>query len=390
MLKRERVRIAAVFGTRPEAVKMAPLLSELSLRSDLFELRVIVTAQHREMLDQVLDIFSIVPDYDLGIMRERQSLTGILTRALSGLESAFAEISPDLVLVHGDTSTTLAASLASFYAQVRLGHVEAGLRSQDKYNPFPEEMNRKLAAALADLHFAPTARQRENLESEGIDPRSIFVTGNTVIDALLKTSVTDRPSTMGKADWSRLEGHRVILVEAHRRENLGRPMLEICKAIRRIADEYDDLLVVFPVHRNPEVRTAVRSVLSDHDRVVLLDPVDYRTMVHLIKSSYLVMTDSGGLQEEAPALGKPVLVLRSVTERPEGLEAGTLRLAGVEYEGILECTGRLLDDADEYARMATAINPYGDGQASRRIADAIAYCFGLSSQPAEPFDPGIW
>lgn len=390
MLERERVRIAAVFGTRPEAVKMAPLVSELSLRPDLFELHVIVTAQHREMLDQVLDIFSIAPEYDLGIMRERQSLTGILTRALTGLESVFAEISPDLVLVHGDTSTTLAASLASFYAQVKLGHVEAGLRSQDKYNPFPEEMNRKLTAALADLHFAPTARQRKNLEAEGIDPSGIFVTGNTVIDALLRTALTDRPPTMGEADWSRLDGHRVILVEVHRRENLGRPMLEICRAIGQIVDEYEDLLVVFPVHRNPEVRTAVRSVLSNHDRVVLLDPVDYRTMVHLIKSSYLVMTDSGGLQEEAPALGKPVLVLRSVTERPEGLEAGTLRLAGVEYGGILECARQLLDDANEYARMATAINPYGDGQASRRIADAIAYTFNLSSQPPEPFDPGIW
>lgn len=389
MLKRERVRIAAVFGTRPEAVKMAPLLSELSLRPDSFELHVIVTAQHREMLDQVLEIFSIVPEYDLGIMRERQSLTGILTRALSGLESVFARIDPDLVLVHGDTSTTLAASLASFYAQVKLGHVEAGLRSRDKFNPFPEEMNRKLTAALADLHFAPTARQRKNLEAEGIDPSSVFVTGNTVIDALLRTSLTDRPPTMGKADWSCLEGCRMILVEVHRRENLGRPMLEICRAIRRIVDEYDDVLVVFPVHRNPEVRTAVRSVLSGVDRVVLLDPVDYRTMVHLIRSSCLVMTDSGGLQEEAPALGKPVLVLRKVTERPEGLEAGTLRLAGVEYEGILECARLLLDDENEYACMAEAVNPYGDGQASRRIADAIEYCFGLSSEPPETFDPGI-
>jgi UDP-N-acetylglucosamine 2-epimerase (non-hydrolysing) len=387
--KCERACIAAVFGTRPEAVKMAPLLSELSLRPDLFELHVIVTAQHREMLDQVLDIFSIVPEYDLGIMRERQSLTSILTRALSGLESVFAEICPDLVLVHGDTSTALAASLAAFHAQVKLGHVEAGLRSHDKFNPFPEEMNRKLTAALADLHFAPTARQRRNLEMEGIDPRSVFVTGNTVIDALLRTSLTDRPPTMGKADWSCLEGYRMILVEAHRRENLGRPMQEICGAIRQVVDEYDDVLVVFPVHRNPEVRTTVRSALSGLDRVVLLDPVDYRTMVHLIKSSYFIMTDSGGLQEEAPALGKPVLVLRRVTERPEGIEAGTLRLAGVEHAGVLECARLLLDDTSEYARMATAVNPYGDGQASRRIADAIAYAFDLASQRPEPFDPGI-
>lgn len=366
---------------------MAPLVAELSRRSDWFELHVVVTAQHREMLDQVLELFSIAPGYDLGIMRDRQSLTDILTRALSGLESVFAKIEPDLVLVHGDTSTTLAASLASFYAQAKLGHVEAGLRSGDKLNPFPEEMNRKLTASLADLHFAPTARQRENLQAEGVDPGSVFVTGNTVIDALLRVSSGNRPPTMGKEDWSRLEGHRVILVEAHRRENLGQPMLEICRAIRQLVREYDDLLVVFPVHRNPEVRVTVREVFSDLDRVILLDPVDYGTMVHLMKSSHLVMTDSGGLQEEAPALGKPVLVLRSVTERPEGLEAGTLRLAGVEYEAILDCARLLLDDSREYARMATAANPYGDGLASERIVDAIAYHFGLSSRRPEPFAP---
>lgn len=383
-----KIRVVAAFGTRPEAVKMAPLVTELASRPDWFDLHVVVTAQHREMLDQVLELFSIVPEYDLGIMRRRQSLTGILTRALTGLEAVFAKIHPDLVLVHGDTSTTLAAGLAAFYAQAKVGHVEAGLRSGDKYNPFPEEINRKLTASLADLHFAPTPRQAENLRAEGVNPGSIYITGNTVIDALLRVSQMQPPPDVGGVPWDSLAGYRVVLVEAHRRENLGDPMVEICSAIAQMVREHPDTLVVFPVHRNPSVRATVRRTLGNLDRVLLLDPVDYRTMVHLMKMSYMVMTDSGGLQEEAPALGKPVLVLRRVTERPEGLEAGTLRLAGVHRQSILDCARALLDDPDSYAQMASSKNPYGDGQAASRIVDAIAFSFGLLTSPPEPFTCG--
>lgn len=364
---------------------MAPLVSEIDARPEWFDLKVVVTAQHREMLDQVLELFSIHPHYDLGIMEERQSLTTIFTKVLTGLETVFHAINPELVLVHGDTSTTLAASLAAFYARAKVGHVEAGLRSGDKYNPFPEEINRKLTASLADLHFAPTARQANNLRAEGVDPKAVFVTGNTVIDALLRVSAMERPATIAGEDWTRLYGFRVILVEAHRRENLGEPMVEICRAVRSLVDEYRDVVVVFPVHRNPAVREVVDAVLRGHERVLLLEPVDYRTMVHLMKASYLIMTDSGGLQEEAPALGKPVLVLRKVTERPEGLEAGTLRLAGVTRQSILSCARTLLDNPREYERMATARNPYGDGRASSRIVQAIAYHFGLTDRPPDPF-----
>lgn len=383
-----KIRVVAAFGTRPEAVKMAPLVTELASRPDWFDLHVVVTAQHREMLDQVLELFSIVPEYDLGIMRRRQSLTGILTRALTGLEAVFAKIHPDLVLVHGDTSTTLAAGLAAFYAQAKVGHVEAGLRSGDKYNPFPEEINRKLTASLADLHFAPTPRQAENLRAEGVNPGSIYITGNTVIDALLRVSQMQPPPDVGGVPWDSLAGYRVVLVEAHRRENLGDPMVEICSAIAQMVREHPDTLVVFPVHRNPSVRATVRRTLGNLDRVLLLDPVDYRTMVHLMKMSYMVMTDSGGLQEEAPALGKPVLVLRRVTERPEGLKAGTLRLAGVHRQSILDCARALLDDPDLYAQMASSKNPYGDGRAASRIVDAIAFSFGLLTSPPEPFTCG--
>ena len=384
-LKSKKVRVAAVFGTRPEAIKMAPLIAEMSAKPDWFDLHVVVTAQHREMLDQVLQLFSIDPHYDLGIMQERQSLTAIFAKALTGLETVFREIRPDLVLVHGDTSTTLAAGLAAFYAKAKVGHVEAGLRSGEKFNPFPEEMNRRLTGVLADLHFAPTIRQAENLQREGVDRNTVFVTGNTVIDALLQVSAMDRPATAGGLDWSCLKGRRVVLVEAHRRENLGEPLAQICQAIRTMVDEYEDVVVVFPVHFNPVVRDTVNSILRGHERIFLLDPVDYRTIVHLMKASYMVMTDSGGFQEEAPALGKPVLVLRKVTERPEGVQSGTLRLAGVARQSILECARDLLEDSSEYARMASAPNPYGDGRASSRIAQAIAHHFGLVDAPPEPF-----
>lgn len=384
-----KVRVAAVFGTRPEAIKMAPLIAELSARPDWFDLRVVVTAQHREMLDQVLRLFSIAPQYDLGIMQERQTLTTVFAKALTGLETVFREITPELVLVHGDTSTTLAASLAAFYAKAKIGHVEAGLRSGDKYDPFPEEANRRLAGVLADLHFAPTTRQARNLRAEGIDPKGVFVTGNTVIDALLRVSDMSRPTNEVRLDWSLFKGRRVVLVEAHRRENLGEPIAQICRAIRVMVDEYKDVVVVFPVHRNPIVRATVDRILQGHERILLLDPVDYATIVHLMKASYMVMTDSGGFQEEAPALGKPVLVLRKVTERPEGIEAGTLRLAGVTEQSILDCARTLLDSPSEYARMASAQNPYGDGQASRRIVKAIAYYFGLINEPPEPFDIAV-
>lgn len=322
-------------------------------------------------------------------MRARQSLTAILTRALTGLEAVFDKIRPDLVLVHGDTSTTLAAGLAAYYAQAKVGHVEAGLRSGDKYNPFPEEINRKLTAPLADLHFAPTPRQAENLQAEGVDSTGIYVTGNTVIDALLRISAMQPPPDVGGIKWDSLDGYRVVLVEAHRRENLGEPMVQICNAVAQMVREYPDTLVVFPVHRNPEVRATVRKVLGSLDRVVLLEPLDYWTMVHLMKASYMVMTDSGGLQEEAPALGKPVLVLRKVTERPEGLEAGTLRLAGVQHQSILDCARALLDIPELYTQMASSTNPYGDGLAASRIVDAIAFRFGFLTSRPEPFACGL-
>ncbi|MGE5588675.1 MAG: non-hydrolyzing UDP-N-acetylglucosamine 2-epimerase [Clostridia bacterium] len=379
-----RKKVVLVFGTRPEAIKMAPVVRAMK-GCDAIECVVVVTAQHREMLDQVLDLFNIAPDYDLDIMREGQSLTDIAVRALAGLEAPIVKEKPDLVLVHGDTSTTFVASLVAFYHHVQVGHVEAGLRTHDKYSPFPEEMNRRLAGCLADIHFAPVENHKMNLLAEGVRADAVHVTGNTVIDALI--DVAERPyefrdPVLASIDFDR---RKVLLVTAHRRENLGGPMREICHAIKDIVDANPDVEVVFPVHMNPLVRADVLGVLQGIQRVHLIDPVDYQAMVALMKRCYMVLTDSGGLQEEAPSLDKPVVVLRDVTERPEGLEAGTLVLAGTDRRRIVDRTQELLEDPEAYEGMANARNPYGDGRASERILAAILWRFGICGERPEDF-----
>ncbi|MEW6229198.1 MAG: UDP-N-acetylglucosamine 2-epimerase (non-hydrolyzing), partial [Bacillota bacterium] len=373
-MPKPKKKVMAVFGTRPEAIKMAPVVGKLRECAEIAS-TVVVTAQHREMLDQVLDLFDIAPDYDLDIMREGQSLSEVAVRALSGLEGPMLKEKPDLVLVHGDTATTFAASLVSFYHHVQVGHVEAGLRTHNKYFPFPEEMNRRLAGCLADIHFAPVENHRKNLLSEGVPAEAIHVTGNTVIDALLDVACQPHEfidPVLASVDF---EHRRVLLVTAHRRENLGEPMRQICLALKDLVDAHPDVEIVFPVHLNPLVRADVMDILGGVPRVHLIDPVDYQTMVALMKRSYLVLTDSGGLQEEAPSLDKPVIVLRDVTERPEGLQAGTLVLAGTDRRRIVSSAKVLLEDAEAYARMANAPNPYGDGRAAERILSAILWRF---------------
>ena len=374
---KNKIKVMSIFGTRPEAIKMAPLIKELE-KSDQIESIVCVTAQHREMLDQVLEIFDITPDYDLDIMQQKQTITGITTRVLQGLEQVIQDAKPDIVLVHGDTTTTFAGALAAFYNKVKIGHVEAGLRTYNKHEPFPEEMNRVLTSSLADLHFAPTSKARDNLLKEGIKEDTIFVTGNTAIDALKLTldesHIFEEP-VLNSIDF---DTKRVITVTAHRRENLGEPLEEICQAIFHIVEQYDDVEIVYPVHMNPVVRETVNSILGSHPRIHLLHPVNIKDMHNLLNKSYLVMTDSGGLQEEVPSMGKPVLVLRNVTERPEGVEAGTLKLAGTEKEHIIKLVVELLDSVENYGKMAKATNPFGDGHASKRIVQAIVEFFGCS------------
>ena len=377
------IRVMTVFGTRPEAIKMAPLVKELQSREGI-ESICCVTAQHRQMLDSVLDIFRIKPDYDLNIMEPRQTLSTITTKCLLGMEEVFAQAKPDLVLVHGDTSTTFAGALAAFYHQISVGHVEAGLRTWDKYSPFPEEMNRKLVGDIADLHFAPTAANRNNLEREDIR-QGVFITGNTVIDALRTIVREDYRFSTGLLNHLDYEGKKVILVTCHRRENYGEPMAHIMTALRRIADDFPDTELVYPVHLSPVVREAAEKYLSGHPRIHLIDPLDVEEMHNLMARVYLVMTDSGGLQEEAPALGKPVLVLRRETERPEAVKAGTVKLAGTEEESVYRLAAELLGDPAAYASMAHAVNPYGDGFACRRIVDAIEWRFGLRKEPPEEF-----
>ena len=369
------MKVLVVFGTRPEAIKMAPLVQ--MLRDDnYFDCRVAVTAQHREMLDQVLKLFGIRPHHDLDIMRAGQTLFDITGRALKGLQPVLEAEKPDLVLVHGDTATTFVAALAAYYLQIPVGHVEAGLRTGNRYSPFPEEMNRRLAGALAQWHFAPTAGARDNLLREGVEPKSIFVTGNTVIDALLTTV---RPgyrfdlSLLNNLDFNR---HRVLLVTTHRRENLGHPMRDIYLALRDILAAHPAVRVIFPVHKNPAVVRVVQEVLGDSNRVHLLEPLDYEPFANLMSRCYLVLTDSGGIQEEAPSLGKPVLVLRDTTERPEAVDAGTVRLVGTGRDAVREEVSRLLADTAYYNSMAEAINPYGDGRACERIIMAIKSAYG--------------
>ena len=375
----KKIKVMTVFGTRPEAIKMAPLALELRKYPEI-ESEVCVTAQHREMLDQVLEIFKIKPEYDLDIMKERQSLVGITTRVLEGLDGVLKESRPDIVLVHGDTSTTFVGALAAFYNQIKVGHVEAGLRTYDKYSPFPEEMNRCLTGRIADLHFSPTVQNRENLLKENISPDNIFITGNTVIDAL-KTTVREdyhfETKLLNELDY---KNKRVILVTAHRRENLGEPLENICNALKEIVESYPDVELVYPVHLNPVVREAVFRILGDTPRVHLIDPVNVDELHNAMARSYLVMTDSGGIQEEAPALAKPVLVLRRETERPEAVAAGTVKIAGVDRETIVRMAKDLLDHEESYKKMAHAANPYGDGNASKRTVEAILYSFGHRSE----------
>lgn len=382
------IKVLSIVGTRPEAVKMAPLVRLLQETGEI-ESVLCLTAQHREMLDQVLSLFQLEPHYDLDIMKEGQSLTHITVRALEGLEKVLHAEKPDFVLVQGDTTTTVAGSLAAFYQKIPVGHVEAGLRTGERYAPFPEEINRRLNSVMAQLHFAPTSLARENLLREGIDPGTIFLTGNTVIDALqttVQSAFSFSDPLLQKLDFSR---YRILLVEAHRRENLGAPMESIALALRDLLEAFPDTFLVFPVHKNPEVRRVVFHVLQDHPRVLLLEPLDTFSFHNLMARSYLILTDSGGIQEEAPSLGRPVLVLRRVTERPEALEAGTALLAGTGRQEIVSMASRLLREKAAYEAMARAANPYGDGQASRRICQAILYYFGLRPAPPEPFEPAV-
>ena len=376
-----KLRVMSVFGTRPEAIKMAPLVQELSGREEIASL-CCVTAQHREMLDSVLEVFQLQPDWDLNIMTPRQTLSSITSKCLTGMDEAIDTLKPDLILVHGDTSTTFAGALSAFYHQVPVGHVEAGLRTYDKYSPFPEEMNRKLVSAIADLYFCPTENNRQNLLREGIT-QGLFVTGNTVIDALKTTVRKDYHFTTESLNHLPYDSKKVVLVTCHRRENYGEPMKNIMLALREIAERNEDAELVYPVHLSPVVREAVNQYLRGTPRVHLIDPLAADEMHNLMARCYLVLTDSGGLQEEAPALGKPVLVLRRETERPEAVAAGTVKLAGVERETIVSMAEELLHDPAAYADMAHAVNPYGDGFACRRIADAILWHFGRGERPAD-------
>ncbi|TGE33945.1 UDP-N-acetylglucosamine 2-epimerase (non-hydrolyzing) [Desulfosporosinus sp. Sb-LF] len=365
-------KVMVVFGTRPEAIKMAPVIQALR-QQDSILCQVTVTAQHREMLDQVLKLFKVVPDFDLNLMRQGQTLTEITTRALSGLREVIQRALPDLVLVHGDTTTTFVAALAAFYAQIPVGHVEAGLRTGNKYSPFPEEMNRKLASVLTDFHFAPTETAKNNLLLEGVPLDKIFVTGNTVIDALLATVKSEYSFENDIQTIIRdRKNSRMILVTTHRRENLGEPMRQIYQALQSTLEMFPDTYVIFPVHKNPKVRKVVTEILGSHPRVNLVEPMDYEPFVNLMARSHLILTDSGGIQEEAPSLGKPVLVVRDTTERPEAVAAGTVSLVGTEFQGVFSELKRLLGDEEAYNTMATTSNPYGDGQAANQIAQIIA------------------
>lgn len=361
------IKVMSIFGTRPEAIKMAPLVKELDNRKEI-ESIVCVTAQHREMLDQVLKTFDIKPDYDLNIMKQGQSLSEITSQALLGLEEVIKEVKPDIVLVHGDTTTTFAGALAAFYNQVSIGHVEAGLRTYDKYSPFPEEMNRQMVDSMTDLYFVPTEISKENLLKQNISEDKIYITGNTAIDAM-STTVKENYSHK-ELEWIK-PGERMILLTAHRRENLGEPMRHIFKAIRRIVDEFDDVKVIYPIHLNPLVRSIANEIFNGCDKVKLIEPLEVFDFHNFQNKSYIILTDSGGIQEEAPSLGKPVLVLRDTTERPEGIKAGTLKLVGTNEETIYTETKKLLTDKKEYDNMSHASNPYGDGHASERIVSFI-------------------
>ncbi len=391
-------KVLSIFGTRPEAIKMAPVVKKLETHPEEITSHVCVTAQHREMLDQVLDLFGIAPDYDLDLMEDDQSLSDITARVFTGLDPVIEQEQPDWVLVQGDTTTVMAASLVAFYHQVKVGHVEAGLRTHDKWQPFPEEINRKVAGAVADAHFAPTATARDNLLREGVAPETVHITGNPVIDALhwvAEQPPTSEVEALLRRIWVPVDAKRtlpqhlctsaprLILVTAHRRENFGEPLEHICQALLDIVRQYDDVHVVYPVHLNPNVQEPVYRLLGNHAQITLLPPLDYLPLVHLMKRSRIVLTDSGGIQEEAPGLGKPVLVLREKTERPEAVEAGTVRLVGTDRERIVRETMLLLDDSEKYVNIARAVNPYGDGRAAERIVEVL-----LGNEVA-PFEASI-
>lgn len=383
----ERRKVMAIFGSRPEGIKMAPVVQELRRHPDWFETQVVSTGQHREQLDQVFDAFGLKADHDLAIMRPRQTLTDIMVRALSGLDALLDAERPDLVLVHGDTSTTAAGALAAFYHKIPVGHVEAGLRTFDKYNPYPEEINRRMAGIIADIQFAPTPRAREHLVSERVDPETIFVTGQTGVDAAL--TVLRQPHefsvpALREIDFAR---HRVVVMTAHRRENLGEPMRNMFRAIRDLVERFPDVLLVYAVHLNPAVRELAWPILGGHPRILLLDPLPYPDMIHLAARSYMAMTDSGGIQEETPSLGVPHVLMRETTERPEALEAGVILLSGTSYEGVYSAGERLLTDRALHRQMARAQNPFGDGQASRRIAEYLGWRFGFLPEKPAAFAP---
>ena len=377
----EKIKVMSVFGTRPEAIKMAPLVKELRSREEI-ESICCVTAQHREMLDSVMQVFELTADKDLDIMSPRQTLSAITTKCINGMDDVIEDVKPDLILVHGDTTTTFAGALSAFYHKVRVGHVEAGLRTYDKYSPYPEEMNRKLVTAIADLYFCPTVNNRRNLEAEGIHD-NIFVTGNTVIDAIHTTVKADYQFTTPVLNELDYENKKIVLVTCHRRENYGEPMREIMTALRTLAEKHEDVELVYPVHLSPVVQEAAQTYLSGMDRIHLIAPLSADEMHNLMARCYMVMTDSGGLQEEAPSLGKPVLVLRRETERPEAVEAGTVKLCGVKYDDVLRMAEELVTDRAAYEKMARAVNPYGDGHACKRIVDAILWFYGKGDRPED-------
>jgi len=380
-------KIMFVFGTRPEAIKMAPVISEIKKHKDIFEELVVVTGQHREMLDQVLNLFKIRPDYDLGIMEEEQTISSIVIKCLSGIEEIILHERPDFVLVQGDTSTTFAASLAAFYHRVPLGHIEAGLRTYNKFAPFPEEANRKLTSQLADLYFAPTKSAVHNLLEENISRGIIFLTGNTVIDTLL--NVAKKNYEFKQVGLKVNPGRKIILLTAHRRESFGEPLKRICAAIKEISTTHPEVEIIVPVHKNPEVKKIVSEILGGLENVQLVEPLEYESFVHLMKASYLILTDSGGIQEEAPSLSKPVLVLREVTERPEAVEAKVVKVVGTRSEAIVEETEKLLADEAEYTKMARGINPYGDGKASERIIGILLHYFGFTDKLPEELEVSL-
>ncbi|WP_019878437.1 non-hydrolyzing UDP-N-acetylglucosamine 2-epimerase [Succinispira mobilis] len=381
-----KIKVMTVFGTRPEAIKMAPLVLELQKHPEQIEVVVAVTAQHRQMLDQVLELFGVVPDYDLDIMSQGQTLYDITTRALVGLGAVLEQTKPDMVLVHGDTTTTFAGALAAYYQQIAVGHVEAGLRTGDIYSPYPEEMNRKLTGSIAELHFAPTAEAKANLLRENVKLENIVVTGNTVIDALKQVTSKGRISSHLQATiLDKYPNKKIILVTTHRRENLGEPMRNVYKAIKQIVQENPDVVAVFPVHFNPKVRSVAAEELAGEARIIMCDPLEYEDFAQLMAHSYLILTDSGGIQEEAPALGKPVLVLRDTTERPEAIQAGTVLLIGTEQQEVYQKTSLLLSDEGCYRVMSTACNPYGDGLACQRIVNCILNKYGLTTEKCQEY-----